>query len=62
MRVTDPLNPRYQIPGATEQKNYENDPYGGSSMDPKFMAAKKAMEAREAAMRALSLKDKIPTL
>jgi hypothetical protein len=52
MRVTDPLNPRYQIPGATEQKNYENDPYGGSSMDPKFMAAKKAMEAREAAMRA----------
>ena len=34
-RVTDPLNPNYQLPGATET----NNPYGGdgSSMDYKYM-------------------------
>lgn len=51
-RRTDPLNPQYQIPGATEQANIDSDPFGGSSLDPRFVAARKAMDAREAAMKA----------
>jgi hypothetical protein len=50
-RVTDPLNPDYQIPGAKEQSNLDNDPFGGSSLDPRFIAARKAADAREAAMK-----------
>lgn len=46
VRVTDPLNPSYKLPGATEIDNPESNPYGGSSMDPRFLAAKKLMEAR----------------
>ncbi len=42
VRVTDPLNPTYKLPGATEIPNSDNNPYSGSSMDPRFMAAKKA--------------------
>ena len=47
VRVTDPLNPSYKLPGATEIPNSDNNPYSGSSMDPRFIAAKKASEARE---------------
>jgi len=49
VRVTDPLNPVYRVPGATEIDNPDNNPYGGSSMDPRFLAAKKLMEARQEA-------------
>lgn len=42
VRVTDPQNPDYKLPGATEIPNADNNPYGGSSMDPRFIAAKKA--------------------
>ncbi len=49
--MTDPLNPEYQIPGSKEQSNADNDPFGGSSLDPRFIAARKAAEAREAAMK-----------
>ena len=50
-RLTDPLNPDYQIPGAKEQNNIDSDPFGGSSLDPRFVAARKAMEFREIAMK-----------
>lgn len=51
MRVTDPLNPVYKVPGATEIDHPDNNPYGGSSMDPRFLAAKKLMEARQEALK-----------
>jgi len=54
-RVTDQLNPDYQIPGSKEQSNVDNDPFGGSSLDPRFIAARKAAEAREAAMKRAKL-------
>ena len=41
-RVTNPQNPSYQIPGASEMGRPDNDPYGGSSLDPRFVAARKA--------------------
>jgi hypothetical protein len=50
IRVIDPLNPNYKLPGATEIENPDHNPYGGSSMDPRFLAAKKAMEARQQAL------------
>jgi hypothetical protein len=49
----------YQIPGATEQTNVENDPYGGSSLDPRFIAARKIVEAREAALKAYRTKNTV---
>ena len=49
--MTDPLNPDYQIPGAKEQNNVDSDPFGGSSLDPRFVAARKAMELKETAMK-----------
>ena len=51
VRVTDPQNPNYKLPGATEIPNADNNPYGGSSMEPRFIAAKKASEAREKALK-----------
>jgi hypothetical protein len=45
------LNPDYQIPGAKEQNNIDSDPFGGSSLDPRFVAARKAMELKEIAMK-----------
>lgn len=59
MRVTDPLNPVYKLPGATEIEKPDNNPYGGSSMDPRFLAAKKLMEARQKALKPKTLKESL---
>ena len=38
MRATNPLNPVYALPGATELgKKGENDPFGGSSLNPNYV-------------------------
>ena len=48
VRVGDPLDPKYKLPGATEIPLCDNNPYAGSSMDPKYIAAKKAQEKEKA--------------
>jgi len=59
-RVTDPLNPKYQVLGATELAGIDYNPYGdGSSLDPRFVANRKAMEARDQAMKPKALKEAI---
>ncbi len=59
IRVTDTLNPSYKLPGATEIENPDFNPYGASSMDPRFLAAKKAMEARQNALKPKTLKESL---
>ncbi len=63
VRVTDPLNPKYQLPGATEIQNHENNAFGeGSSMAPKAFAEKKKLEAKKEALQPKSIKDVVPTI
>lgn len=58
--MTDPLNPKYQVLGATELAGIDYNPYGdGSSLDPRFVANRKAMEARDQAMKPKALKEAI---
>ena len=61
-RQTNPLNPSYTLPGASEVgQNNENNPYNdnGSSMGAKYMQLKKQQEAKQEAARQKTLKETV---
>ena len=59
-RFTNPLNPQYVMPGATEAG--QSEPFGpgdGSSMNNKYIQIKKALEAKEEAAKQKTLKETV---
>lgn len=59
-RLTNPLNPTYVLPGASEAGI--NQPFGpgdGSSMNNKYIQIKKALEAKEEAAKQKTLKETV---
>lgn len=56
-RRTDPLNPKYNLPGATQDEGpYAND---GSSLDSKYMQIQKSLENRKEAEKQKTLKQTV---